>query len=45
MTLQTHLCIGSALDISRFPAAGMGIGLAAGVTLDTDVAFGMTGLA
>jgi hypothetical protein len=36
MTLQTHLPVGSVFNISRFPAAGMGPGFAAGVTLDAE---------
>lgn len=45
MTLQAHLLIGSVFHISRFPAAGMGPGLATGVALDTDVTLRMAGLA
>ncbi len=45
MALQAHLAVGSVFNVPRFPAAGMGIGFATGVTLDTHIAFGVAGLA
>lgn len=45
MAFLTHFAIGSLFNISRFPAAWMRICLAAGVTLDADIAFRVAGLA
>lgn len=46
MTLLTHLFIGSVFNISRFETAWVRTGpVAAGVALETDIPFGVTGLA
>ena len=45
MALQTCLIIGPVFKVTRFPAAGMGICFAAGVTGEADVTFGVACLA